>query len=822
MATTLMAAFVLATVPAFAAESASAAPIAFGMDANSVAQQAAAGVTPDYGTFWVGPWTLSSGWGGPDGQLTTLKNAGVTPAVHFYYWGDDISPSCVENGCWSSLHNAQKDRAHWDLLGTQLTDHLNAKMGGAPVVIFLESEFNKGGIETYEPFDGYMAAMADKIHAAYPNAIIVLGFGNWGSNAWGTFDRAAAASDMVGIQGMRGSTRQTKDQMMTLYDGLLAGVISLETKFPGKPIMLTDLAVSSYPEPDYLPIQRDVLAEVFSNLGTLKSHGVEAVVYRTWKDNPTMNTANYYGEAERHWGLAYPDGTQKAVAKVWIDGVKAERAGSTPTPTPTPAPTPAPSAILVGDGVTTQVEAFASKQAGGKQADGAAQGGAMWNLWSNGNVAQSYNFTGDYDLTVRARGTSAAGVAPHMDVFVGNAKVLSADPGASYTDRTVRVSGNGITDVRIAYTNDAKTASEDRNLILDAVSFAAAPVTPPNRAPAAAFNVTATGLTATVDASASSDPDGDALTYAWSFGDAATATGQTASHTYAVSGTYTVGLTVSDGNHSASTSQDVTVVQPNRAPSASFTATTGTLRASVDASASADPDGDAMTYTWGFGDGATAAGRTASHSYAAAGTYTLTLTVSDGSLAAGSSRVVTIVGPYAATFSTNPASNTWWVQEKVVSTPAPAKVDVRVNGGAWQAMTLQSYGDWTLSANVAKGSQVVFRATAPDGQTSLSPTQSWLGATSTSTTTTSSAPAFKATFSPKNVGNDWWVETAVSANAPVTKVEAKVGSGPYVTLVKQDWGTYAKSINAPNGSQVTFRATTTSGATSTSSPVTWT
>ena len=32
-------------------------------------------------------------------------------------------------------------------------------MGGAPVVVFLESEFNKGGIERYEPFDGYMAAM---------------------------------------------------------------------------------------------------------------------------------------------------------------------------------------------------------------------------------------------------------------------------------------------------------------------------------------------------------------------------------------------------------------------------------------------------------------------------------------------------------------------------------------------------------------------------------------------------------------------------------------------------------------------------------------
>src|SRR5688572_20210409 len=125
-------------------------PIKFGMEASSVSMQTAAGVKPDYGTFWIGPWTLGSGWGGPDARLTEMKNAGVTPAIHFYYWGDDISPSCVENGCWSDLHDAQKTRAGWETLGTQLTDHLKAKLGGKPAVIFLESEFNKGGIETYE------------------------------------------------------------------------------------------------------------------------------------------------------------------------------------------------------------------------------------------------------------------------------------------------------------------------------------------------------------------------------------------------------------------------------------------------------------------------------------------------------------------------------------------------------------------------------------------------------------------------------------------------------------------------------------------------
>ena len=81
-----------------------------------------------------------------------------------------------------------------------------------------------------------------------------------------------------------------------------------------------------------------------------------------------------------------------------------------------------------------------------------------------------------------------------------------------------------------------------------------------NAPPTAAFTPTVTGLVVQVDGAASSDPDGTIALYAWDFGDGATATGATASHTYATAGTVTVKLTVTDNQGATGTvSHAVTV-----------------------------------------------------------------------------------------------------------------------------------------------------------------------------------------------------------------------------------------------------------------------
>ena len=90
-------------------------------------------------------------------------------------------------------------------------------------------------------------------------------------------------------------------------------------------------------------------------------------------------------------------------------------------------------------------------------------------------------------------------------------------------------------------------------------------------------------------------------------------------------------------------------VEPNQAPTASYTTRCDGAVCDFDATGSSDPDGSVVSYAWDFGDGTNATGVTARHDFGTSGTRTVTLTVTDDEGTTGSSAAdLTVVRNNAA------------------------------------------------------------------------------------------------------------------------------------------------------------------------------
>jgi PKD repeat protein len=235
-------------------------------------------------------------------------------------------------------------------------------------------------------------------------------------------------------------------------------------------------------------------------------------------------------------------------------------------------------------------------------------------------------------------------------------------------------------------------------------------VNPPNVPPTASFTNAANHLAVSVDGTASTDPDGTVVGYAWDFGDGFTTTDPTVAHTYAAGGTYTVTLNVTDNQGVTGTTTKQLTVAPNAAPTAVIATSSNGALVNVNGAASTDSDGTIASYAWTFGDGGTATGATASHTYAAAtGGYPVTLTVTDND--GVSSTETTTVTLSAAVFVNDQFSRT------LASGWGPADL-----GGAWTvgsgAAVATISGGYGRMA-VAKGGTRIASLPAVTGQTNL-------------------------------------------------------------------------------------------------------
>jgi myo-inositol-hexaphosphate 3-phosphohydrolase len=154
--------------------------------------------------------------------------------------------------------------------------------------------------------------------------------------------------------------------------------------------------------------------------------------------------------------------------------------------------------------------------------------------WSDKNSATT-RWTAPAGETVRATTTGSGG---------GRIGALLTDPDSALTAGTPATTGG------LTATTDASTSSATMWTIL-LRPLPDGP--PPNQPPVARFSHSCEDLVCTFDGTASTDPDDGIASWAWDFGDGATAAESTAEHTYATAASYEVSLTVTDDDGATDT-----------------------------------------------------------------------------------------------------------------------------------------------------------------------------------------------------------------------------------------------------------------------------
>ena len=339
-------------------------------------------------------------------------------------------------------------------------------------------------------------------------------------------------------------------------------------------------------------------------------------------------------------------------------------------------------------------------------------------------AAYSYPLTGAQVQNHYQLGTGATAPAASFTSTVNNLNVAvngsgsTAQPGSTITSYSWdfgdgTAGANGATASHDYVTggtyNVTLTVTDSRGLV--GTTTKSVTVAPPHQAPTASFTASMSGLTASVDASASSASDGATLSYNWNWGDGtANGTGKTATHAYATTGSKTITLTLTDSLGATSTTTR-TVTAGHANPSASFTASTDGFTTSVNASASTASDGATLTYDWNWGDGTSHdSGVSATHTYASAGDYTVTLTVTDsfGSTDAAT-RTVTAADPASlvvvdAPFSTD--VSTGWGSANKGGSWTTSGTGFSVSGGIGR-LSLAASGTRSASLNAVAEQNVV-------------------------------------------------------------------------------------------------------------------
>jgi PKD repeat protein len=283
----------------------------------------------------------------------------------------------------------------------------------------------------------------------------------------------------------------------------------------------------------------------------------------------------------------------------------------------------------------------------------------------------------------------------------GQLRRINWNGSAPVSGTAIQMSGPG-------YNTDPTWASQGTFL------YVSSDQTGPNAPPQAYLSSNCTKLACSFSSTGSNDPDGAIASYAWDFGDGATASTPSPSHTYAEPGTYAVVLTVTDNRGKTGTaSQSLTVDNPPDPPTASFTYSCVHLDCAFDASGSSPNSGAITDYTWDFGDGTpTSSGVTTNHSYAGDATYTVTLTVTADTTLQGTTTRAVPVSSAGQTISfvgetdRNTSGTSWSVQVPPTVVAGDGLILSATTNSNTVAFSGPSGSGWTLLATQAAGSGV--------------------------------------------------------------------------------------------------------------------
>jgi PKD repeat protein len=208
-----------------------------------------------------------------------------------------------------------------------------------------------------------------------------------------------------------------------------------------------------------------------------------------------------------------------------------------------------------------------------------------------------------------------------------------------------------------------------------------------------------------VEFSATIDGGTPNFAYAWDFGDGRLASIATPTHTYVLSGTFIVTLTVVDAQNFTASSNTTITVLPALAVIADSSAKSTDVGVPISLAAVVSGGIEPVTLLWSFGDGTNSSARAPSHDYLLAGIYRVSVSATDTAGAKSVGNLSLIVNPPLSPVT-------------ITATPSSPDLGQLVNfsasetGGTSPYTFAWDFGDGGIGGNLSEISHV-FTTTGP-------------------------------------------------------------------------------------------------------------